>query len=104
MSVTLFLALCILGCDFMLYALFQFLYSEKRSRRAARAAIARCTEVRSRTNAVSPNLKASATHALPPGVAAKSTVRPFRPSDRSRDAAEYYAHLRIASAFDRSRA
>lgn len=30
MSATIFLALCILGCDFLLYALFQFTYGEKR--------------------------------------------------------------------------
>jgi|ERR1700722_982564 len=30
MSVTLFLALCILGCDFLLYVLYQFTYGEKR--------------------------------------------------------------------------
>lgn len=37
MSVTLFLAFCILGCDFLLYVLYQFTYGEKRrglSRRA----------------------------------------------------------------------
>lgn len=30
MSATLFLAFCILGCDFLLYALFQWTYGEKR--------------------------------------------------------------------------
>jgi hypothetical protein len=30
MSATLFLALCILGCDFLLYFLFQWTYGEKR--------------------------------------------------------------------------
>jgi hypothetical protein len=30
MSVTLFLAFCILGCDFLLYVLYQFTYGEKR--------------------------------------------------------------------------
>ena len=33
MSITAFLALAILGCDFMLYFLFKLLYGEKRSRR-----------------------------------------------------------------------
>jgi hypothetical protein len=30
MSATVFLAICILGCDFLLYALFQWTYGEKR--------------------------------------------------------------------------
>jgi hypothetical protein len=30
MSATVFLAVCILGCDFLLYALFQWTYGEKR--------------------------------------------------------------------------
>ena len=30
MSLTVFLALCILGLDFMIYALFQWIYGEKR--------------------------------------------------------------------------
>ena len=30
MSVTVFLAICILGCDFLLYVLFQWTYGEKR--------------------------------------------------------------------------
>ena len=37
MSATVFLAFCILGCDFLLYVLYQFTYGEKRrgfSRRA----------------------------------------------------------------------
>jgi len=29
MSLTVFLAFCILGCDFLLYALFQWIYGEK---------------------------------------------------------------------------
>jgi len=29
MSLTVFMAICILGCDFMLYVLFQWLYGEK---------------------------------------------------------------------------
>jgi hypothetical protein len=30
MSATVFLAICILGCDFLLYVLYQFTYGEKR--------------------------------------------------------------------------
>ena len=30
MSLTVFLAICILGCDFLLYFLFQLVYGEKR--------------------------------------------------------------------------
>lgn len=32
MSFTVFLAICILGCDFMLYVLFQLVYGEKHRR------------------------------------------------------------------------
>jgi hypothetical protein len=104
MSVTMFLALCILGCDFMLYALFQFLYSEKRSQRAARKAAALRNQHDSSTSSPSQNLTASSSRELPPPVVAKSRVLPFRRAVRSRDTAEYYAHLRIASTFYRFRA
>ena len=30
MSLNVFMALCVLGCDFMIYVLFQWLYGEKR--------------------------------------------------------------------------
>jgi len=38
MSVTVFLAICILGCDFMLYVLFQWVYGEKHRKHAHRVA------------------------------------------------------------------
>jgi hypothetical protein len=38
MSITMFLAFCILGCDFMLYVLFQWIYGEKHRNRARRLA------------------------------------------------------------------
>jgi len=38
MSVTVFLALCILGMDFLIYALFEWTYGEKRSALARRIA------------------------------------------------------------------
>ena len=38
MSVTVFLAFCILGCDFLLYVLYQFTYGEKRRGLARRSA------------------------------------------------------------------
>jgi hypothetical protein len=41
MSLTAFLALAILGCDFLLYVLFQWTYGEKRHRNHARRAAAR---------------------------------------------------------------
>ena len=37
MSLTFFLALCILGCDFLLYVLFQWVYGEKHRKHARRA-------------------------------------------------------------------
>jgi len=37
MSATLFLAFCILGCDFLLYALFQWTYGERRRGRSRRS-------------------------------------------------------------------
>jgi hypothetical protein len=38
MSITVFLAFCILGCDFLLYVLFQWIYGEKNKKHARRAA------------------------------------------------------------------
>ena len=36
MSITVFLAFCILGCDFLLYVLFQWIYGEKHRKHAHR--------------------------------------------------------------------
>jgi len=41
MSITVFLAFCILGCDFLLYVLFQWTYGEKRRNRLHRSATRR---------------------------------------------------------------
>ena len=41
MSLTVFLAFCILGCDFLLYALFQWIYGEKHRNHARRSAARR---------------------------------------------------------------
>ena len=41
MSLTVFLAFCILGCDFLLYALFQWIYGEKHRNHARRTAARR---------------------------------------------------------------
>ena len=38
MSLTVFLAFCILSCDFLLYVLFQWIYGEKHRKRARRVA------------------------------------------------------------------
>jgi hypothetical protein len=38
MSLTIFLAFCILGCDFMLYVLFQWIYGERHRKHARRVA------------------------------------------------------------------
>ena len=38
MSLTVFLAFCILGCDFLLYVLFQWIYGEKYRKHARRIA------------------------------------------------------------------
>jgi hypothetical protein len=38
MSLTVFLAICILGCDFLLYVLFQWIYREKHRKHARRLA------------------------------------------------------------------
>jgi hypothetical protein len=38
MSLTIFLAFCILGCDFLLYVLFQWIYGEKHRKHARRVA------------------------------------------------------------------
>ena len=41
MSLSMFLAFCILGCDFLLYVLFQWTYGEKHKNHARRAAARR---------------------------------------------------------------
>jgi hypothetical protein len=41
MSITMFLAFCILGCDFMLYVLFQWIYGEKHRKHHHRSATRR---------------------------------------------------------------
>jgi hypothetical protein len=41
MSLTVFLAFCILGCDFLLYVLFRWIYGEKHRNRARRSAARR---------------------------------------------------------------
>ncbi len=41
MSVTVFLAICILGCDFLLYVLFQWIYGEKYRNHPRRSATRR---------------------------------------------------------------
>ncbi len=41
MSLTVFLAFCILGCDFLLYVLFQWIYGEKHTNHARRVAARR---------------------------------------------------------------
>jgi hypothetical protein len=41
MSTTMFLAFCILGCDFLLYVLFQWTYGEKDRNHARRLATRR---------------------------------------------------------------
>ena len=41
MSITVFLAFCILGCDFLLYFLFQWIYGEKHRKHARRVAARR---------------------------------------------------------------
>jgi hypothetical protein len=41
MSLTVFLAICILSCDFLLYVLFQWVYGEKHKNHARRVAARR---------------------------------------------------------------
>ena len=41
MSLTVFLAFCILSCDFLLYVLFQWIYGEKHRNHGCRAAARR---------------------------------------------------------------
>jgi hypothetical protein len=43
MSLTVFLAICIFGCDLLLYILFQWIYGEKRRARSRRLATRRKT-------------------------------------------------------------
>ena len=39
MSLTVFFAICILGCDFMIFVLFKWLYAEKRREPSKRSAL-----------------------------------------------------------------
>jgi hypothetical protein len=39
MSLTVFLAFCILGCDFLIFVLFKWLYGEKRREASSRSAL-----------------------------------------------------------------
>ena len=39
MAITMFLAFCILGCDFLLYFLFQWVYGEKRRKHPRRSGL-----------------------------------------------------------------
>lgn len=71
MSITAFLALAILGCDFMLYFLFKLLYGEKRSGRCATRPATSATLIAHR----SPESDSLQPH-LPP-LATKSPVVPF---------------------------
>jgi hypothetical protein len=62
MSLTVFLAICILGCDLLLYILFQWIYGEKRRERSCRLA------TRHRTKAILTDLDTgiSNARAFPP--------------------------------------
>lgn len=85
MSLTVFIALSILGCDFLIYFLYQWLLGEKRSMRPS--------------SAIAPRPSAS-----------KPPVLPFPPSANASHSgfhlhrAERLAHQRIAASFVRSRA
>jgi hypothetical protein len=93
MSITAFLAVAVLGCDFMLYFLFKFLYGEKRSgRRTTRPATSAAFIVHR-----SPQSDSLQSH-LPP-LATKSAIIAFpgkvnAPSARL----ERAAHNRIVTA------
>jgi hypothetical protein len=111
MSMTIFLALCILGCDFMLYVLFQFLYGEKRSKRRVQAALAMRDEiVRNPAIAIATSTRTGDGLPAPaqvPPLLAKSKVQPIRsslPFSVSAYNAEFRAHQRIVASFSRSRA
>jgi len=56
MSLTIFLAFCILGCDFLLYVLFQWIYGEKH-----RKSVRRRAKGMGRARMVSPREAAEAT-------------------------------------------
>jgi hypothetical protein len=53
MSITMFLAFCILGCDFLLYLLFQWIYGEKLRKHARRVAARRVAARREKSRTVS---------------------------------------------------
>jgi hypothetical protein len=83
MSLTVFLALSILGCDLLIYFLYQWLLGEKRSTRS------------SPTNAARPPAN------KPPVIPFPQSANASRSDSRLRNA-ERLAHRRIAASFVRS--
>jgi len=103
MSATVFLAFCILGCDFLLYVLYQFTYGEKRrglSRRSTAPKHAAMNQLDARPFLVSSRRSATGRdHRLP-------NMR--RPTGREEDSdsgqlSEVRAYRRIASSFAQSK-
>jgi hypothetical protein len=99
MSATVFLAFCILGCDFLLYFLYQFTYGEKRrglSRRSRTSKHAAMGQPDTR-----PFLVASRRGATPRGQRLPS-VRQRNAREEATDSAQFSevrAYRRIASSF-----
>jgi hypothetical protein len=85
MSLTVFIALSILGCDFLIYFLYRWLLGEKRSTRSTCA------------NASRPPAN------KPPVIPFPQSANASRSDSRLRSA-ERLAHQRIAASFVRSRA
>jgi hypothetical protein len=93
MSITTFLALAILGCDFMLYFLFKLLYGEKRSRRRSTRAATSATFIAHRSS------QSDALQSHLPPLATKSPIVPFPRKVNARSARlERAAHNRIVTA------
>jgi hypothetical protein len=99
MSVTVFLAFCILGCDFLLYVLYQFTYGEKRrglSRRSRTPKHAAMSQPDAR-----PFLVASRRNSTPRGQRLPS-MRQRNAREQATDPgqlSEVRAYRRIASSF-----
>jgi hypothetical protein len=105
MSITVFLAFCILGCDFMLYVLFQWLYGDKR-RVLARKLAALKSDIKvqkPQPRLISSVQGAIGTERLPQAVKQSAAKRDSTGPAILRPYNEPFAYRRITAAFAQSR-
>jgi hypothetical protein len=99
MSFTVFMALCILGCDFLIYVLYQWAFGERRRTLMRRAASRRRTEA-PRNPQDRPTATVPKSFARKPAMA-MDTKRRRRASslERSKRYNEELAYRRVAASF-----